>query len=100
MEAKKTGPDASCRSDSGGGRKYRGPDSNRRPADYETVNHLPQTTYDNPLKDSPPVVWPTFGLRSHEAPPDTDLAAIVDAWSNLPPAARDAIMAVFRAVKP
>ena len=32
--------------------------------------------------------------------PDPNLAELLEAWSDLPPAAREAVMAVFRAVKP
>lgn len=35
----------------------------------------------------------------NQAEPDANLAELVEGWPNLPPAAREAVMAVFRAVK-
>jgi len=100
LEAKKTGPDASCRSDSGGGRKYRGPDSNRRPADYEDVNTSSQVHEMMEVASPSPEGWPTFGLRSQEAAFDPDLASLIEAWPDLPRAVKAGIMAIVRAIDP
>ena len=49
LEAQNTGFQATEGLVEGGGRKYRGPDSNRRPADYETVARSPQRQWINGL---------------------------------------------------
>lgn len=43
---------------------------------------------------------PTVGENADARRLDPDLVALNEAWPNLPPAAREAVMAVFRAVKP
>jgi integrase len=104
-----TGVDASGRVCAETGQEYRRPDLNRRPAGYESVQAEGQpfdgarlvihkaTVAPFDSQESSPV---TASCRLGEASMAPDLAAVVEAWPQLPEAIRAGIVAMVKATRP
>ena len=68
-------------------------DSNRRPAVYKTAAVNAQVTQAQALSET------TTGHSTTSCTNDPDLAAVVEAWSELPEAVRAGIVAMVKAAK-